>query len=267
MSNIKSLLFSSRSFLKVGVLTGSLILLITSEAQSVYFKFGTYCQQSYEDNWQGTIDDAWERCSRFNDELAQTDVKVFYRNLHSARDEFETDNDDDGLERVSLAFVHTHGTYTSQNAEWTMWDKNVSARSTSMKLGNEDVKLSILASYACKTHYRADGNLWDRWSRIFKGGLRMSVGSHGYLWDGYTTDECGEDFADNIQGSMTIKNAWKSAVSDWKVDQDAMVFASGETTSQCRPRRDNMTWHNFPNYSRITDGDVHSICWVYWDNL
>lgn len=232
--------------------------------------FGTYCQREFEDNWQAELSYAWRHCSRFNNELDDTDTRIFYRNLHSARDEFETDNDQNGLERVDLSYVVTHGGRSwsgDQKAAWAMWDNGVVADSWDMCLGNENRGLSILASYACQTHTVSDGNAWTRWRRIFLCGLRYTVGSHDLLYDSRNTDECGEEFADNLQDGDVIKYAWKKAVREPWADQDATAIASGSDSQDCYHRRDNMTWQNFSDYPRRRFDNMNYICWTSWENL
>lgn len=230
--------------------------------------FGTYCQQEYENDWQDETSQTWRHCSRFNNELDDTDTRVFYRNLHSARDEFEADNDQNGLERVDLAYVVTHGGVSAIRAWWDMWDDSVRAFSSNMWLGNENHGLSILASYACDTHRFADGNnIWTRWRNPFKGGLRYTVGSHDLLYSGRRTNECGDEFADNLQDGDVVKYAWKKAVRESGVDQDATAIASGRDSEDCHLRRDNMTWQNFSTYPRRRDNDMNHICWTWWENL
>jgi hypothetical protein len=231
--------------------------------------FGTYCQQDFEDGWASTIDQAWRHCNRFNNEMDDTDTRIFYRNLHSARDEFETDNDQNGLERVGLAYVHTHGgsSWGTNKAVWAMWDYWVVADSRDMWLGNENYGLSILASYACLTHTVNDGHAWYRWSRPFKGGMRYTVGSHGHLNGGRYTNECGREFADNLQDGDVIKHAWRKAVREPFVEQDATAIASGIDADDCHLRRDNMRWQNYGDYPRRRNDNMNHICWTWWDNL
>jgi hypothetical protein len=40
----------------------------------------------------------------------------------------------------------------------------------------------------------------------------MALGSQDKLYDGVTTNECGEDFADNLQDGDSIKWAWLTAM-------------------------------------------------------
>lgn len=244
------------------------LLLSATVAFSAYF--GTYCQQEFEDGWQSTLNRAWRHCSRFNDKMDDTDTRLFYRNLHSARDEFEVDNDQNGLERVALAYVLTHGGASwdgEQKAAWGMWDNGVVADSRDMWLGNESRGLSILASYSCSTHTVNDGNAWFRWSKPFKGGMRYTVGSHGDLWSGPPTDECGREFADNLQDGDVIKHAWRKAVREPFVEQDATAIASGINAADCHSRRDGMRWSNYLDYPRRRDPNMNHICWTWWNNL
>lgn len=247
-----------------------LVVLLCSTTVALSANFGTYCQQEFEDAWQLTLLRGWRHCSRFNNEMDDTDTLIFYRNLHSARDEFETDNDQNGLERVGLAYVHTHGSGSwgdVQKAAWMMWDENVVADSRDMWLGNENYGLSILASYACQTHMVNDGNAWFRWNKPFKGGMRYTVGSHNILWFGPTTDECGREFADNLQDGDVIKHAWRKAVRESGVEQDATAIASGYDGEDCHHRRDTMRWQNYGDYPRRRDDRMNHICWTWWNNL
>ena len=250
----------------------TLVFIIMLGTPALAADFGTYCQQEYEDGWLREVRDAWRHCSRFNNELDDTDTRIFYRNLHSARDEFETDNDQNGLERVDLAYIFTHGARSSDSGDhkavWGMWDVDVFADSWDMWLGNENRGLSILASYVCETHTVEDGNAWTRWRNPFKGGLRYTVGSHDLLYSGSrVTDECGREFADNLQDGDVIKYAWKKAVREIIVDQDATAIASGSNAEDCHNRRDNMTWQNFSSYPRRRGDNMNHICWTYWNNL
>lgn len=245
-------------------------LLLLWAGATIAANFGTYCQEEHENDWQSEGSNIWRQCERFNNELDDTDDLIFYRNLHSARDEFETDNDQNGLERVGLAYVNTHGAKSydgQQKAAWAMWDDNVVADSRDMWLGNENYGLSILASYACNTHEMNDGHAWFRWSRPFKGGMRYTIGSHGDLGDGRLTNECGREFADNLQDGDRIRHAWRKAVREPFVDQDATAIASGIDRSDCHSRRSGMRWQNYGTYPRRRNGDMNHLCWTWWNNL
>ncbi|HKO89075.1 MAG TPA: DUF6345 domain-containing protein, partial [Burkholderiales bacterium] len=109
--------------------------------------------------------------------------------------------------------------------------------------------------------------MWTRMGAIFRGGLRIATGSHDKLYDSLTTDEVGEDYADNLQDGDKIKYAWADANSDWNTDQDVTVMATGSSSSNCQSRRDNMKWQNFSSYGRLRDGAITHYCRTSWQNL
>ena len=238
----------------------------TLQAQAAA-RFGTGCQADYQDNWQTTLSHVWKRCGWFNDELDDTDHKIFYYNLHGAKWWWETGGDQLTLDNVNLFYASTHGGGWSDKSVWAMWDKNSLAESTNMRLGDESYGLSILATYACETLKFSDGKMWTRMGPIFRGGLRIALGSHDKLYDSITTDETGEDFADNMQKSHTLKYAWKDANSDWATSQDVTVMATGTSSADCANRRDTMKWQNYTSYPRLRDGDIKYYCYSYWNNL
>lgn len=230
-------------------------------------RFGTGCQKEYQNGWQDTLSYSWNRCGWFNDELDDTDTKVFYYNLHNAKWWWEEGGDAGTLDNVNLFYASTHGGAWGDISVWAMWDQNLLADSSRMRLGNNSYGLSILATYSCETLKFNDGKMWTRMGSIFRGGLRIAVGSHDKLYDGITTDETGEDFADNLQKGHSIKWSWKDGVSDWATSQDATVMATGTNQANCESRRDNMTWQNYTSYPRLRDGAIGYYCGWYWDNL
>lgn len=230
-------------------------------------RFGTGCQSDYQNNWRDELPHVWKRCGWFNNELDDTDYKIFYYNLHGAKWWWETGGDQLTLDNVNLFYASTHGGGWSDKSVWTMWDQNQRAFSTNMRLGDESYGLSILATYSCETLKFNDGKMWTRMGPIFRGGLRIALGSHDKLYDSITTDETGEDFADNMQKSYTLKYAWKDANSDWATSQDVTVMATGTSSANCASRRDNMKWQNYTSYGRLRDGDIKYYCYRYWNNL
>jgi hypothetical protein len=238
------------------------------EAQAIGgARFGTYCQETHENAWQDELLDAWQRCSAFNDELDDTDTEVFYWNLHGAKSFWETASDQVFVEDVNLMFINAHGGASSNIAFYAMWDEDDFVSSTDLRWGDEGHGLSIFASYACKTLKYSDDRTWHRWNATMKGGLRIMLGSHDQIWNGDTTDEVGEDFADNMQSSQSLRNAWKDALSDWNHDQDVTAVAFGNSLADCESRRDGMTWQNYPSYPRRRDADVTHWCYVAWEDL
>jgi len=244
-----------------------LVVLLLSQAVFGAARFGTGCQSDYQNGWQNTLSYVWNRCGWFNDELDDTDTKVFYWNLHNASWWWENAGDQSWVDNVNLFYASTHGGGWWDESVWAMWNQDQLASSSRMRLGDESYGTSIFATYSCETLKFNDGRMWVRMGPIFRGGLRIALGSHDKLYDGITTDETGEDFADGLQSSWSIKYAWKDANSDWATDQDVAVMATGTNSADCANRRDNMTWQNYPSYPRLRDNAIGYYCYWYWDNL
>jgi hypothetical protein len=213
------------------------------------------------------LSNTWERCGWFNNELDDTDTKVFYYNLHGAKWWWEDSGDQTTLDNVNLFYASTHGGAWGASSVWAMWDDGQLAYSSSMRLGDESYGLSILSTYACETLKFDDGQMWTRMGPIFRGGLRYATGSHDKLYDSSTTNEVGEDYADNLQKQNAIKYAWKDANSDWATSQDVTVMATGVNATDCYARRDNMKWQNYTSYSRLRDYQIGYYCYTYWSDL
>ena len=243
---------------------GFFVVLLCASQLANAGRFGTECQRDYQNGWRATLDHSWERCSWFNDELNDTDTQVYYYDLHGAKPWWENTNE---LDQVNLVYVNTHGGGWSDKSVWSMWDSFTRADSLAMRLGDQSYGASIFSTYACETLKFNDGKQWTRMGNIFRGGLRIATGSHDKVYDSVTTNEVGEDYADNLQKQLTIKYAWKDGNSDWYVDQDITVMATGTNQSSCHARRDNMKWQNFTSYSRLRDGQIGWYCYTYWDNL
>lgn len=255
----------------------ALAAVTAAELGSAAARFGTRCQKEYQNGWQTTLPEMWNRCGWFNNELDDTDTKVFYWNLHGARSAFSTcDSCGNGVDDVHLFYVGTHGgAASSTDARLVMWDQNVRARSITdnWRYGDENSRVAFFAQYACETLTNGDGNAWNRWSTAFRGGLIMALGSHDKLYDGSTTNETGEDFADGLQKGKTVKWAWFDGNGDWWADQDVAVMATGSSqtaannaSADCAFRRDNVKWQNFGGFARWRDGQVHWWCRSWIDN-
>jgi len=255
---------------------GLVMLLGGAGAAEAAARFGTYCQQDFQNGWQVTTPYTWARCSAFNNELATTDFKIFYFNLSNKKYYLERFGDHqpglDSADDVDLLFINTHGgAFTNPvTAAYAMYEQGQLAFSTEMRLGDSawwGGGLAVLATYSCKTLKVDDNSLVARWAPALRGGLKMILGSHDLVWDSSTTDEVGEDFADDIQHQMSFKSAWSSALSDWSVDQDVAVVATGANAGDCWSRMDNMKWQNYGGYPFLRDGNIGYTCWTWWDNL
>jgi len=229
---------------------------------AIYGEAGVACQKSYQNGWQSTLHYAWNNCSGFKNEIGNVQ---FYYNLAGAEPYWETTWDQYEPETVDIYYSETHGGAWDGRAVWAMWDDGSLASSNQMWLGNENQGLSILSTYSCAT-LKHDG-IVGRYDSVFAGGLRYTTGSHDKFYDGLTTDEVGEDYADNLKDGDSIRYAWRDGVSDWYHAQDATVLTTGYTLAECKSRRSGMKWTNYGSYPRRRNGDVNWYCWTWWNNL
>jgi hypothetical protein len=235
-------------------------------------RFGTRCQAEYQNDWQNELPYMWNRCGWFVDELDDTDTSVFYFNLHGSRTKYSTcDGCSTGVDAVSLMYTGTHGGAKDRDdVVLAMWNDGSLAASVAdaWRLGDEATGTSFMAMYSCETLSNGDSNaaMKNRWRATFRGGLRIALGSHDKLYDGITTDEVGEDFADDLQDGKSAKWAWFDANGDWATDQDVRVLATGTGSSNCASRRDGIKWQNFTSFNRLRDGNLAWWCWSTIDN-
>lgn len=226
--------------------------------------FGTLCQSAFQNNWRDTLPYAYNRCEGFNNELSATDTQKFYFNLKGGKPFLETDRDQDLVETVDMLYLSTHGGLQSDSSRWAMWDMNTRAFTKNMTLGNEGKGLSILSTYSCDTLGGTDSEIITHWKTPFSGGLRYVAGAWDVLWDGITTDECGEDYADNLQDGMTIQDAWTDAIWDWATTQHPAVQTTGTSEADCLKRKKDMKFTNFSAFSRVSGSAVKWYCGHRW---
>ncbi|HYV47660.1 MAG TPA: hypothetical protein VFA20_22530 [Myxococcaceae bacterium] len=228
-------------------------------------RFGTACQEDYQNTWQNTLPYSWNRCSGFNSELGQTDTQIFYWNLQGGKYWWEGDGDQYGLETVNIVFANTHGGAWGNNSVWAMWDQNQLAYSGNMRLGNESWGTMIFSTYSCETLKYDDGLMWTRMGPIMKGGLYIATGSHDLVWAGWTTDDVGADYADDLQHGVTIKESWHDGASDWYEDNSLAVMTTGTDSNNCWNRQNGMTWQNIAGYTRLRDSAIGWYCYSAWN--
>lgn len=226
-------------------------------------QFGTRCQERFEDSWQSTVSWSYEICSGLNNKLDNTDTKDFYYSLAGSTCGFSTCDGTasaGGVDTVDLFYVVTHGGTDASNALLAMWAENEIAQSSDWRYGDENDEVAIFSQYACEVMENGDGNIWTRWDSVFRGGAYLVTGSHGSVYGSIATDEVGRDYADDLQDGKTVKNAWFDGNSDWYHDQDLAIMATGSTSSDCRDRRNNMTWSNIYGYPRLQDSSINYWC-------
>jgi hypothetical protein len=232
-------------------------------------RFGTRCQEAYENGWQEFRDYGYAQCSGFNSQLIKTDQMMYYYNLINAKPRIEDTSDSTTTEAVDLLWFGGHGGLCNDGscAAYPMWNNQTHAFTTAMRLGDEDVGLSVLASHACSTLSNADGRGFERWSRVFAGGLRMVLGGWGSLYRGPTTDEVGEDFATYLQEGKSFQHAWHDGLEDWWVDNEAAAWATGRNHDDCWNRLSGLSWNNFRSNEKLRDGDIGWYCGLQFNDL
>jgi hypothetical protein len=156
----------------------------------------------YPNNFYWAGEDAWELDLQSTDagglDAEMTDdVDLFFINTHG--------RNDDGV--ISLA-------YNSKNDDWI-------AKSTDWKLG--DIDAEWIAIYGCDTIKR--DHFWAPYNQIFRG-LHLLCGAYDSMYDGITTDEVGEDFADNLMDGDSVASSWIDGVSDWYVDNHPAILSA-----------------------------------------
>jgi hypothetical protein len=260
----------------VGVLC--VVVLIGVSDSRAAARFGTRCQADYQNDWRDELPYMWDRCGWFVEELDATDISVFYFNLHGSRTRYSScDSCGTGVDDVALMYTGTHGgAIGDTDARLVMWNDGVRARSVtdSWRYGDEATGVSIFAQYACETLAASDSSaqMIDRWRGAFRGGLRIALGSHDKLWDSITTNETGEDFADDLQDGKSVKWAWFDGNGDWSADQDVKVLATGTGStnsaaeSNCVSRKNGIKWQNFTSFPRLRDNSVDWFCSSRIDN-
>ena len=141
---------------------------------------------------------------------------------------------------VDLFFICTHGgfwdgrghlAYDVAIDKW-LGDQN------DYRLG-DNWNLEWLLVYGCDTVNRDDPlHLWNAFQR-----LHLYCGAWAEMWDGITTDECGEDVGDNLVHGHTVASSWIDGVSDWWYDNHPIVVAV-EVEATWRGGGGNIDWAN-----------------------
>jgi hypothetical protein len=130
------------------------------------------------------------------------------------RDTSQGGHDNDAVDKVDIVWFETHGNNTA-NGPLMVFDRAQTRWITEGKdwrLGNID--LEWLMAFSCHTVDKSKvSRLWN----IFRG-LHIYCGAYHNMYDGWTTDECGEDVADNLTDGDTVSESWIDGVSDWYVD-------------------------------------------------
>src|SRR6266567_488403 len=106
-------------FLLVVIMLSSMFVTTKTYAAA---RFGTRCQSDYQNSWQESLPYQWKRCAGFNNELDDTDTKVFYFNLQGpARSRFSTC---DGLTTDETGEDFADGLQKRKKVKWAWFDGN-----------------------------------------------------------------------------------------------------------------------------------------------
>jgi hypothetical protein len=149
---------------------------------------------------------------------------------------FETDLRDggqDGADRnragVDLLWIETHGSHDDAGRATFLHDIPATAwyaNSADWQQGEGWNKAWVMA-YACDTAaLPAIDGLWNIFAR-----MHIFCGAWDAMYDGITTDECGEDIGDSLIHGDTIAHAWHDGVSDWWIDNHPVTVCVGDAAT------------------------------------
>ncbi|MES2760450.1 MAG: DUF6345 domain-containing protein [Pseudomonadota bacterium] len=136
------------------------------------------------------------------------------------------------VDDVDLFWIETHGNHEADGRARLLYDTaqtNWRTFSDQWQLG-ENWNAEWVMAYSCDTVDRNRVSaLWNIFAR-----LHIYCGAWGTMWDGTTTDECGEDVGNNLIHGDTVCQAWHNGVSDWWVDNHPITVCVGDAA----------TWNN-----------------------
>lgn len=183
----------------------------------------------------GDLDYTFNRCNGFYSKLSSVGhTCAFYA---ASTDCWETDirDSDQGgddihwVDDVDIFWIDTHGNHTTDGQALLLYDTQQTdwfTYSGQWELG-ENWNAEWIMAYACSTvDLNNVAGLWN----IFAG-MHIYCGAWESMYDGLTTDECGEDVGDNLTGGGTISQSWIDGVSDWWVDNHPITVCVGDAAT------------------------------------
>jgi hypothetical protein len=269
-----------------------------SEVCRPALRVGTFCVSDYRGDLSSL--QFCGHAGSFLDEMisqyhVQFPVDSFYQDWLAqfkitALPEF-TGNDSAGGNSVDVLFVGTHGGVDKTDATLALWSsgEKILTNSDNVRLGEFPGRASLLVLDSCwvlsgnnvdagNAHVDGDkfdgsgvdqpvksGWMFNRWGKVFKGGLRIAVGGADgeIMFDGiYGTNYNPVDFVGKL-ADRSIADAFMDAWDNWAVDQHVGGVASGKTSSGCLDRLLNMRLSTMNNYPRLYDDDVKYLCQVH----
>ena len=154
------------------------------------------------------------------------------------RDTDQGGDDRTYADNVDLFWIETHGGHEANGQARMLYDTAQTGWRTysgNWQLG-ENWNCEWVMAFSCETVDRNNvGGLWN----IFAG-MHIFCGAWGKMYDGITTDECGEDVGDNLIHGDTVSHAWHDGVSDWWVDNHPITVCVGTPAAW---NNGNIQWH------------------------
>lgn len=242
----------------------------TSPAKAADLHFGVRCQDTFQYNWQPSID-VNTACNDFISQIQGYWPVDFFFNLHGAQAGFtagnpsETCNGCGGVDSVDFFLLMTHGTIASNNANdagYIMWDQGSIAWTQSMRLGDSGKQVKVLATFSCDTLKNSDGRLPSRWGAAFAGGLKLLLGSHDLLYTA-SDDSAMQDFANGVENNESIGYAWLDSAYNDNNSNNPTVANTGKNASDCWNRQ-GININGIMSESPLRDGKVGYYCWTNW---
>ncbi len=231
---------------------------------------GVRCQQEYESNWQHPLGKVWQNCWDFGDQMSKDNWWDFYFNLHGAAQPLGSDGDGWGqpagaADSVDFLFMFTHGlidpNFGDATADYDMWDAHSVVSVRNMRLGDNDIGLSDLATYSCDTMRIDGGEVYNRWYPAFAGGLKIAHGAHDNFYD---VPNHARDFARRIQDGNQLATAWSTATLLAYSENHPMTITTGRDPSDCWYRHGARV-NNIKYLERVRDTDIGYMCWSFWN--
>jgi len=232
-----------------------------------HIQVGVRCQQDYQNGWQVDVgnNDVWNRCSNFYNDDRQTEVAAFYFNLRGAKAALEQP-DTCGwacgyADSVDVFYMNTHGGSSATTAYWAMWDAYSNAYTSNMRLGSSGRQNMVLATFSCQTH-ALDAATWNRWIRVFSGGMVFTVGGRDVLYSGQT--QSGQEFSARLDNGEPIGQAWNE--STWYADNSNHpgAIVTGRNATDCWNRM-GTTFDTLFSTPILRDGAIGYMCWTSWN--
>lgn len=228
---------------------------------------GTRCQQDYQNGWQVDVgnNDVWNRCWNFQNTIAGTETRAFYYNLHGAEAALEQA---DGCgwacgyaDSVDFFYMNTHGGSNTSASYWAMWDQGANAATSRMRLGASGRENMVLATFACSTH-GTDAYTWNRWYRVFAGGMVETVGGRSTLYAG--NDQSATELANRMDNGEAIGQSWLE--STWYADNSnsPAVINTGRNSTDCWNRQ-GVNFNTLFSTPVLRDGAIGYMCWSSWN--